>query len=131
MSTRSSIELSIRVQDAASTKLDIPGYAPFSIQAGVNESTVAIDGIGMLEQHPRGKVVFRAGNIDFDDPYSLLVMRRWLAIARPPVTIHIGQLTLPLPSDLSVLDALSVLTAKQKHFRAAVLGNTIYFPDEL
>lgn len=125
-----SIELAIRVLDAAATRLDIPGYAPFSIEAGPNESIAAIDGIGMLERHPGGKVVFRAGNMDFDDPYSLLILRRWLANARPPVTIHIGQLTLPLSTDSVILDALSVLTTKQRYFPDAVRSNTIYVPDE-
>ncbi len=69
------IELAIRVSDAAATNLDIPGYAPFSIEAGRSDSMAVIEGVGMLEQHPRRKVVFRAGNMDFDDPYSLFLAR--------------------------------------------------------
>lgn len=88
-----------------------------------------IEGVGMLEQHPRRKVVFRAGNMDFDDPYSLFVVRRWLTTARPPVTIHVGQLALSFPADPSALNALSVLVTKQRHFENAVLSNPVYVPD--
>ena len=123
------IELAIRVSDPAATNLDIPGYAPFSMEAGLSDSMAVIEGVGMLEQHPRRKVVFRAGNMDFDDPYSLFVVRRWLATARPPVTIHVGQLALSSPADPSALNALSVLATKQRHFENAVLSNPVYVPD--
>lgn len=125
-----SIEIAIRIFDVAATNLDIPGYVPFSFEAGIDESTIVIDGIGMLEQHSGGNVVFRAGDMDFDDPYSLFVMRRWLAAAKPPLVVHIGQLTLSYPANPSTFGALSVLTAKQRYFREAVRSNTLYVQNE-
>lgn len=124
------IELAVRVQDHAATGLEIPGYAPFSLTAGVDEASVAIDGIGMLEQHPRRKVVFRAGDMDLDDPYALRVLRRWLAGATPPVAITIGRLVLPLPADADTLGALQALASTQRAFRRAVTGHAFYRPDE-
>ncbi len=41
------IELAIRVSDPAATNLDIPGYAPFSIEAGLSDSMAMIDGVGV------------------------------------------------------------------------------------
>ncbi|MDL1870120.1 hypothetical protein FBQ98_11920 [Gammaproteobacteria bacterium PRO6] len=125
-----SIEIAIHILDAESTNLNIPGYAPFSIEAGADEATATIDGIGTIEQRSGGNVVFGAGNMDFDDPYSLFVMRRWLALAKPPLAIHIGQLSLTFPIDSSIFSALSVLTTKQRHFRNAVHNNTFYVQDE-
>ncbi len=126
----SSIEIGILIGDFAATNLDIPGYAPFSIEAGANESIAAIDGIGMLEQRSGNVAVFGTGNMDFDDPYSLFVMRRWLAVAKPPLTIHIGQLSLTFPIDSSIFCALSVLATKQRHFRDSVRRNAFYVQDE-
>lgn len=124
------IELAVRVPDAAATGLEIPGYAPFSISAGVDGASVAIDGIGVLEQHPRRKVVFRAGDMDLDDPYALRVLRRWLAAATPPVAITIGQLALPLPADADTFGALQALASPQRAFRRAVTDHALYTPDD-
>lgn len=126
----SSIEIGILIVDPTATKLDIPGYAPFSIEAGINESIAAIDGIGVLEQRSEKVAVFGTGNMNFDDPYSLFVMRQWLAVAKPPLAIHIGQLSLTLPVDPSVFHALSTLAAKQRYFRDSVRSNAFYVQDK-
>ncbi|MDR2875328.1 MAG: hypothetical protein LBV44_05305 [Methylobacillus sp.] len=126
-----SIEIAIRMNrsDLRAAHLAVPGYAPFSIEAGVGDSCVAIDGVGMLEQHPDEIILFRAGNMDFDDPYALFVLRRWLAVAKPPITICIGQFSLSVPFDATIFNAFGNLIAKQKYFQSLIVENPFYVRD--
>jgi len=121
-----SIEISVRIDDVAATHLDVPGFAPFSIEADPDGLCVSIDGVGTIENHSEEVVAFSAGNMDIEDSHALYVVRRWLSMAKPPIRIRIGDLSLPISFDSTAFNALGNLVAKQRHFRNLIYENPFY-----
>ena len=125
-----SIEIAIRIEDVAATHLDVPGFAPFSIEADPDGLCASIDGIGTIENHSEEVVAFHAGNMDFEDSHALFIVRRWLSIAKPPIRICIGDFSLPVPFNPTIFNALGNLVAKQRYFKNLIYKNPFYVQAE-